>query len=150
MKNKDMFKELVDIFQLMDILNKNGFEKEYGKLNINEVHTIDFIGKNTKNNSSEISKYLHITRSGATKIIKKLLEKNYILEYSTPENKKEKYFNLTKAGENIYKKHLENHKKSQERDSKIFDTFDLNEKKVIHEFLNVLKDDLKKKVEDIK
>lgn len=37
MKNKDMFKELVDIFQLMDILNKNGFEKEYGKLNINGV-----------------------------------------------------------------------------------------------------------------
>lgn len=150
MKNKDMFKDLVDIFQLVDILNKNGFEKEYRDLNINEIHAIDFIGKNIKNNSSEISKYLNITRGGATKIVKKLLEKDYILEYSTPENKKEKYFSLTKIGEDIYKKHLENHKKAQERDSKMFDLFDLNEKKVINKFLNVLKDDLKKKVEDIK
>lgn len=150
MKNKEMFKELVDIFQLVDILNKNGFEKEYGELNINEIHTIDFIGKNIKNNSSEISKFLNITRSGATKIVKKLLDKDYILEYSTTENKKEKYFNLTERGEDVYKKHLENHEKAQERDSKIFDAFDLEEKKVIDKFLNVLKDDLKKKVEDIK
>lgn len=150
MKNKDMFKELVDIFQLVDILNKNGFEKEYGELNINEIHTIDFIGKNVKNNSSEISKYLNITRGGATKIVKKLLEKNYILEYSIPENKKEKYFNLTKSGEDIYKKHLKNHKEAQERDSKIFDAFDLSEKKVINKFFNILKDDLKKKVATLK
>ncbi|MHA4990631.1 winged helix DNA-binding protein [Cetobacterium somerae] len=148
MKNKKMLKKLVDIFQLVDILNKNGFENEYEDLNINETHTIDFIGKNIKNNSSEISKYLNITRGGATKIVKKLLEKGYILEYSIEENRKEKYFNLTEKGMKIYEKHLENHRKAEERDSQIFENFNSKEKEVIDKFLEILKNDLKKKVKN--
>lgn len=148
MKNKKMLKKLVDIFQLVDILNKNGFENEYEDLNINETHTIDFIGKNIKNNSSEISKYLNITRGGATKIVKKLLEKGYILGYSIEENRKEKYFNLTEKGMKIYEKHLENHRKAEERDSQIFENFNSKEKEVIDKFLEILKNDLKKKVKN--
>lgn len=146
MKNKKMLKKLIDIFQLVDILNKNKFENEYENLSINEIHTIDFIGKNIKNNSSEISKYLNITRGGATKIVKKLLDKEYILEYSVEENRKEKYFNLTEKGNNLYEKHLENHRKSEERDSQIFENFNSEEKEIINKFLEILKNDLKKKV----
>ena len=108
MENEDIFKKLIDIIQLSQEINKKRFQDIYNGLNINEVHTIDYIKKNTSPNVTSISSNLNITRGGATKITKKLISKGYINEYKLEENKKEKYFMLTKSGEEIFIKHEKN------------------------------------------
>lgn len=146
MENEDILKKLIDIIQLSQEINKKGFENIYDGLNINEVHTIDYIKKNTSPNVTSISSNLNITRGGATKLTKKLISKGYINEYKVEENKKEKYFILTKSGEEIFIKHQKTHEESLKKDSKLFNVFTEAEKHIIVKFLDVLKDDLKDKL----
>lgn len=146
MKNEDILKKLIDIIQLSQEMNKKSFQDIYNGLNINEVHTIDYIKRNTNPNVTSISSNLNITRGGATKMTKKLISKGYISEYKIAENKKEKYFTLTKSGEEIFIKHEKNHEESLKRDSKLFNAFTETEKHIIAKFLDVLKDDLKNKL----
>lgn len=77
---------------------------------------------------------------------KKLISKGYITEYKVEENKKEKYFSLTKSGEKIFAQHKKTHEESIENDSKLFDLFSEDEKHIISKFLDVLKDDFKNKL----
>lgn len=146
MENKYILKKLIDIIQLSQEINKKGFEDIYDGLNINEVHTIDYIKRNTSPNVTSIASNLNITRGGATKITKKLISKGYINEYKVAENKKEKYFILTASGEKIFIKHEKTHEESLKNDSKLFDVFTETEKHIITKFLDVLKDDLKDKL----
>lgn len=146
MENEDIFKKLIDIIQLSQEINKKRFQDIYNGLNINEVHTIDYIKKNTSPNVTSISSNLNITRGGATKITKKLISKGYINEYKLEANKKEKYFMLTKNGEEIFIKHEKTHEESLKKDSKLFNAFTEAEKHIIAKFLDVLKDDLKDKL----
>lgn len=144
MKNEELLKKLIDVVQLFDQFNKNNFEDIYDGLNINEVHTIEFVQENDKPNITSISNYLNITRGGATKICKRLIQKEYIYEYQIEENKKEKYFKLTDKGYFIYEKHVEIHNSSIKRDSRLFELFTNNEKDSIDKFLDVLKEHLTK------
>lgn len=150
MNKKKLYKELIDVYQLVDIFNKHIFEKEYESLGINDIHTLDYIGKTKDPNVTKISNYLHITRGGSTKITKKLMEKSLIESYSSEENKKEKYFKLTEEGRDIYSKHEKSHELAEEEDSKIFDQFNSDEKKVISKFLVALKDNLKRNTWEFK
>lgn len=145
MENRFIYDKLVEFFQLVIELNKKEFEKKYCDLNITEVHIIDFIKKNSKNKATLISKYMNLSRAAISKNLKKLKEEKYIEEYFLEINKKEKYFNLTPKGENIYKKHLIDHKKAKAMDSKIFDNFTSEEKKIIVKFLDIIGEDIKKR-----
>lgn len=145
MKNKFLYNRLVEFFQLVIELNRKEFEKKYDDLNITEVHIIDFIKKNSENKAILISKYMNLSRAAISKNLKKLKKEGYIDEYFLKTNKKEKYFTLTKKGENIYIKHLENHKQAEEKDSKIFEKFSDDEKKVIIKFLDIMVEDIKKR-----
>lgn len=146
MKNKELLNRLIEIFQLADEFNGQDFSEEYEGLSMNEVHAVDIIGKNRNTNTTLIAQKLGLTKSGVLKILNKLLEKEYIERFQIPENRKEKYFSLTSKGENIFKKHLELHKISEERDSKIFEKFSNDEKETISKFLEILKNDLKNKI----
>lgn len=138
--------KLSKIFQAFIEFNEKEFKNNYNTLNINEVHTIDYIGKTEKANVTKITNYLKISKGGVTKITKKLILKKYINIYQTPENKKEKYFNLTEAGKKIFIKHKKLHMLAIKRDKKIFENFSENEKIVILNFLNVLENDFKEKM----
>lgn len=146
MDNEHILEKLIDVIQLSQEINKKEFEDNYDGLNINEVHTIDFIKKNPRPNVTNIASNLSITRGGATKLTKKLIAKGFITEYKVSENKKEKYFKLTDIGEETYIKHESNHEKSLKRDSIIFDSFSKSEKQIIEKFLDVLKDDFSSKL----
>jgi len=142
MQNEELLKKLIEVVQLFEQFNKNNFEDIYNGLNINEVHSIEFIGKNKNPNVTGISTNLNITRGGATKITKKLINKEYIFEYKLEDNKKEKYFKLTRKGKEILKKHEDIHINSIKRDSALFELFTDEERYIILRFLDILKDDL--------
>lgn len=86
-----------------------------------EIHCIEYIGKSDDSNVTKLAETFYMTRSGISKITKKLIEKGLIESYQRPDNKKEIYFKLTEQGNAIYKVHEELHKEFQERDKAVFD-----------------------------
>lgn len=146
MNNELMVEKLSETFQMFTEFNDKGFKENYSDLNINEVHAIDYIGRTENANVTKITNHLKITKGGVTKITKKLMNKEYISSYQTEENKKEKYFNLTEEGKEIFIKHKTLHIEAINRDKKIFENFDENEKKVISNFLDILKKDFEEKL----
>ena len=86
-----------------------------------EIHCIEYIGKSEDSNVTKLAETFYMTRSGISKITKKLIEKGLIESYQRPDNKKEIYFKLTEQGKVIYKVHEELHKEFQERDKAVFD-----------------------------
>lgn len=148
MENKKILNKLIEIFQLVEEMNKKLFLKEYDGLNMSDVHTIEYLGKNSNCNLTAISKYMKITKSGTLKIVKKLLERGEIEQFQLPHNKKEKYFSLTPQGKEIFKKHEELHKKGEERDRKLFENFSQEDKQTIFKFLQIVEDDMKEKIKN--
>ncbi|MGL5650068.1 MAG: MarR family transcriptional regulator [Clostridium sp.] len=146
MESKKILKKTIEVIELFDSFNKEHFQDEYNGLNINDVHTIAFIGESEKVRLNDIAVYLNVTRGGASRIAKRLILEDYIIDYKIENNKKEKYFRLTNRGEIVFKKHKEVHKKSIERDSKLFNDFNDDEKNIIFRFLDVLEEDLKDKL----
>ncbi|MFK4784798.1 MarR family transcriptional regulator [Fusobacterium sp. MFO224] len=146
MNNESMILRLNEIFQTFMEFNEKEFKANYNNLNINEVHAIDYIGRTEKANVTKITNHLKISKGGVTKITKKLISKEYIIVYQNVENKKEKYFSLTEKGKEIFIKHKKLHMIAMERDQKIFQNFTENEKEIISNFLNILKNDLKEKM----
>lgn len=86
-----------------------------------EIHCMEYIGKSEDSNVTKLAETFYMTRSGISKITKKLIEKGLIESYQRPDNKKEIYFKLTEQGKAIYKVHEELHKEFQERDKAVFD-----------------------------
>lgn len=146
MDNKDLLNSLIKIIELFEDYNKVSFEDVYNGLKQNEVHSIDFIGKNKGTNLISLSKGLNITRGGVTKIIKRLEAKGYIEFYTNDKNKKEKYLHLTESGLEIFQIHRKIHETAIERDAKIFENFTDDDKIIIQKFLNVLEIDLIQKM----
>lgn len=145
--NKElMVAKLSETFQLFTEFSDKAFKENYSNLNINEVHAIDYIGRTENANVTKITNHLKITKGGVTKITQKLMIKEYISSYQTEKNKKEKYFNLTEKGKEIFIKHKTLHVEAMNRDKEIFDSFNENEKDVISNFLDILKKDFEEKL----
>lgn len=146
MDNELMLTKLIETFQLFVEFNEKDFNKRYGNLNINEVHAINYIGRTEYANVTKITQHLKVTKGAVTKITKKLMINEYISLYQKKENKKEKYFRLTKKGKEIFIKHETIHMEAIRRDKKIFKYFNESEKKVIFRFLDILKKDFEEKL----
>lgn len=86
-----------------------------------EIHCIEYIGSNEDSNVTKLADSFYMTRGAASKITKKLMEKDLIKSYQKPENKKEIYFKLTEKGENIYTLHEKLHEEFRERDQTVFE-----------------------------
>lgn len=86
-----------------------------------EIHCIEYVGENEDTNVTKLAESFYMTRGAASKITKKLMEKDLISSYQKPDNKKEIYFRLTEEGKNIYHLHENLHKEFQERDKAVFD-----------------------------
>lgn len=148
MESKKILNKLIDVFQLVEEMNKKLFVKEYDGLNMSDVHTVECIGKNSNCNLTTISKHMKITKSGALKIVKKLLDRGEIEQFQLPHNRKEKYFSLTSQGAKTFEKHEELHREEEERDSKLFENFSQEEREVIFKFLQVVEEDMKEKIKN--
>lgn len=70
-----------------------------------EIHTLVAIGKHPGCNLTELAYDLDITKGGAGKFTKKLLEKSLITKSQLPGNKKEVVFHITRKGKIAYEHH---------------------------------------------
>ena len=75
-----------------------------------------------------------MTRGAISKLTKRLEQRGLIESYKNPNNKKEVYFRLTEAGQQIYQTHEELHKEFQRRDQEVFDNITEDEFKSMMRF----------------
>ena len=134
-----MYQELLDLFaeqlEKQDQLSKlteSDFLHQFG---YSDVHSIDFIGKNVDVNVTKLAQFLKMTRGAASKIVKRLMKQDLIEVYQKEDNKKEKYFRLTKQGQKIYKEHEKRHQLWIKRDTEFFKKYSVIEIQYIKEFM---------------
>jgi len=101
-----------------------------------EIHTLVAIGKHQGCNLTELAMDLNITKGGAGKFIKKLLNKDLIHKTQLPNNKKEVIFYMTDKGRIAYDTH---ELFEQDRFGKIFETLDSMEEKKVKDLEDFLK-----------
>ena len=88
--------------------------REYGTNELiynSEIDTLVLIGNAKNINLTQLASELGISKSGTSRFIKKLIEKNLIKKNRKEGNAKEVVFTLTKKGEVAYKSKIELNKK---------------------------------------
>lgn len=110
-----------DVFQKKMCLEGFFLKQKLKEYKPSEIHCIQYVGDNPNVNVTKLADAFGMTTGGATKLTKKLIEKNLLSAYKSPNNKKEIYFTLTAKGMEIYKTHHALDVQFQQRDKEIFD-----------------------------
>ncbi len=110
MKREDASKEIIELFIRM--VNKyNALEKipaRHGTrhaLYHSERHMLDKIGDNTGMNVSEFAAAAGVTKGAISQLVTRLDKKGIVRRYKKSTNDKEVFLELTKSGQEVYKKH---------------------------------------------
>lgn len=136
--NDKLQQMLIEVFQTYIDYSNDSFKVNYGDMNINDVHTVHYIGILENPNVTALATTMKITKGAITKITKKLIAKDYLETYQMASNKKERYFKLTDKGQMLFEKHKSIHQEVFDSDKKIFDLFNEHEKVTIEKFLTEL------------
>ena len=112
MDKKKASKDIEELF--MRMVNKyNALEKipvSHGtKHNLyhSERHMLDKIGDNTGMNVTEFATAAGVTKGAISQLVSKLEKKGIVRRYKKSTNDKEVFLELTKSGQEVYKKHKE-------------------------------------------
>lgn len=143
-----IFYMLEDIYQSFIEYNSKIIGSRYEDLNLNEIHSIDFIGKNKFPNVTRLSAHLKITKGAVTKIITKLKRIGYVDMFREEHNKKEKYFFLTRKGKDIFSRHEIIHKDTLEHHKRMYKQFSSAELEVVSGFLWVIQKEFNEKLKN--
>lgn len=134
-----MYQELLDLFaeqlEKQDQLSKlteSEFLHQYG---YSDVHSIDYIGRHKDVNVTQLAQSLKMTRGAGSKIVKRLMSQKLIQVYTKENNKKEKYYRLTKSGKRVFHEHEKRHQLWIERDTQFFKQYSAIEIQYIKEFM---------------
>ena len=134
-----MYQELLELFsehlEKQDQLSKLTESQFLHQHGYSDVHSIDFIGRNKDANVTKLATYLKMTRGAASKIVKRLQAQGLIDVYMKEDNKKEKYYRLTKVGKRILKEHDKRHQLWIKRDSQFIKQYSAIEIQYIKEFM---------------
>lgn len=87
--------------------------KQLGDINSIGLHILDAIGRLEPVNSITISKDTNIPKGTVSKIIPKLIAKEFIIKVPLPGNKKEYLFHITPFGKELFELHQELHKQTE-------------------------------------
>ena len=129
-------------------LNKPVMETRLKGYTSTEIHCIEAIEKSVHPNVSQLAQTLFMTRGAISKLTKKLIQKDAIVTYKNPDNKKEVYFKLTDKGRIAFDTHEQFHKEFKERDAQVFDTMTDDQYKAMMTFLNQYNAHLDKEIND--
>ena len=130
------------IFEVMSMITEEQKKpREYcGQLLYHsEVAFLDVVHRFPELNVSDMSDLLRITKGAVTQVSVKLSKKGLLEIYTKVGNKKEKYFRLTREGEEVRKEHLSFHEESNRNLCGYLKTLSEGEIETIFEFLNHLK-----------
>lgn len=103
-KYRYIIKQYLDTVNLFSDIEKE--PRDYGTGDVlysSEIDTLSIIGNAAGINLTQLSKELGISKSGTSKFVNHLIEKNLIQKGKKPNNKKEVVFMLTSSGELAFK-----------------------------------------------
>lgn len=109
-----------------------------------EIDTITIIGQAKTINLTQIAKTLGISKSGSSRFVKKLLEKELITKAKKEGNEKEVIFSLTKKGWVAYKEKEEFNKRMYGSLYGIITRYVEGDLNRIYEFLNETNEEMRK------
>ncbi|MBC5636368.1 MarR family transcriptional regulator [Ornithinibacillus sp. BX22] len=110
---------------------------------LTQLHIASAIKAQGSANNTSLSKMLNVSKPAITKAIRKMLEKNVVVESRQEENQKEVYYLLTDYGEQLAKIHERLHEQARNRYLSLLDNFDEEELETIITFLKLVTDNLK-------
>lgn len=119
-RRQQLVSELMDLCHEITWLNKPVLEKALSDYTLSEIEMIEHIALIPYANVTKLAAASYMTRGAISKLAKKLIKKELIESYQQAENKKEIYFRLTKAGQEINQIHQELHQTFLERDKTVF------------------------------
>ena len=128
----NLFKEYGDKQEVLSKLREDKLLRMY---NSSELHIIAAIGDLEQPNVTSLAEYMHMTRGGISKNVKKLIESGLIVSYQLDGNTKNIYYCLTDYGREIYEKHSEAHKAWIQRDRKFIETFPPEQLRMVEDFM---------------
>lgn len=143
------YKRITELY-FKSIKGFNEFEsipRDFGSgdlLYSSEIHTLQAIGNNENINLTELAIILDISKSGTSKFVKKLLDKDLITKSKNSGNKKEVVFNLTEKGKKAYFGHEVFSKKTFTPIHKILSSLSKNEMDILESFLYDLNSEVEK------
>lgn len=130
-----IFEKMVEFLEKAEVYNELSNKKNSWKLSLSEIHCIDNIEKLGSPNVTILANTMKMTRGGITKITRKLIKKEFIIDFKEEGNKKEVYFRLTPKGIEVYLDHEKTHKAAKDREMGLYSTFTEEEQKIILKFL---------------
>lgn len=114
-----------------------------------EIHTIVAIGKNPGTNLTQLAEMLGVSKSAASKFIKKLMEKHYIIKSRPLDNQREVIFNLTDKGKIAFQGHERFSNETFKRVYDIVENSGEREVVIIEKFLEQLSEELTQVIKNI-
>lgn len=146
MKNySEIIAHILKVHNKLNLISKKPRDFGTGDLLYStEIHTIVTIMKNPGNNLTELSYNLGVSKSATSKVIKKLLQKEYIIKSRPRDNQKEVIFNLTYKGKIAFKEHEKFSKEAFKKVYTILENTNNMEFKIIKSFLQELSYELDK------
>lgn len=127
--------QLQELYEKQDMLSRLTDHVLYSDTGLSELHCLAAITRLSEPNSTQIAAHLKMTRGAVSKIIKKLADKKLIEVFQKPDNKKEKYFRLTKQGDDADQRHTKAHYAWEQRDSQFLQSIPDSEMRIVSSFL---------------
>lgn len=112
-KYSRIISQFIESINLFNELEKK--PRKYGTNHVlynSEIDTLMLIGKGDDINLTELAKSLGISKSGTTRFVKKLIEKELIIKSKKKNNAKEVVFNLTGEGKTAFRERLKFNKET--------------------------------------
>lgn len=146
-----MHEELLVLFQKylekQDVLSEMTESEALHGYGYSEEHCIDAIGSIERPNVTRIAQHLGMTRSAISKIAKRMQAAGLVESYQLPDNRKEVYFRLTPAGQEVFDDHEARHNLWRARDEEFFARHSEEELAVIESFMRDFNDYLGERIE---
>ena len=112
----------MDVVEKFMQLNRRAVTTQFQDYKHAEVETVALVGQLDQPNVTELAEATGMTRGGVTKLMNKLVEKDLVVAFQKPANKKERYFRLTESGGELNRRHEALHNDIYARDEAIFAT----------------------------
>ena len=129
-------------FELMSLIaSVQKVPREYGETPLYhaELVLLDQIGESPGSNVSALSARCGVTKSAVTQLGGRLMEKGLIERYQSPQNKKERFFRLTGAGEQVLRAYAEENRRAAEAMQRYLCGLSAGEKETLLRFMEMMK-----------
>lgn len=135
-KSEQIIMGITDLNHKLLLSRKPIMERVLSGFSLSEISFIEYIASYPETNVTQIAAALYMTRGAISKLTKKLERKKIINSYQKNDNKKEIYFTLTVAGQEVEDRHRQLHETFISNDKAVFQSFSDEELDIMIRFLS--------------